>query len=653
MNFFQAQDQARKNTTRLVVFFTLAVISLIVLTNILVMFSFGYLNQSAMNNEAVSMDLLRSGFDWQVFWATSAGVVLLITLGSLYKMSTLSRGGASVAEMLGAKLLVDGNNDINVKKVLNVVEEMAIASGTPVPPVYLLENEAGINAFAAGFKTGDAVIGVTRGCIDKLNREQLQGVIAHEFSHILNGDMRLNIRLIGILHGILLLGLIGYYILRGSSRGVRRRSSRNNGAGGILVLGMGLIVIGYAGTFFGNLIKAAVSRQREYLADSSAVQFTRNPDGIAGALKRIGGSSAGSIVENPSGAQISHAFFSQSMTTMFSSLFATHPPLEKRIRRIDPQWDGVFDSGSDSDSVKMAEKGSETKSRSDQDRKTAFTQTVITGAILSDATFEIDQVGNPSADHLAYAHQLVENLPEPIRLATHEPHGARAVIYLLLLDKNKLVRSTQLQMLEQESDDGVYEALMQLDAHYEDILPEHRLTLMDMASPSLRQLTNSQYDRFRGNVIRLIKADARISLFEWSLIQILFTHLDVIFGTTRPVRHKYNTYNKLAEQCSILLSTIINNRKPHTTDQQTIQQAGEMLNGIQLSLLPTRELSIEKLNRAINDLNQLKPLLKPQLLKAIALCITSDQKISIQEHELFRAIADSLDCPMPPLLVTE
>ena len=227
------------------------------------------------------------------------------------------------------------------------------------------------------------------------------------------------------------------------------------------------------------------------------------------------------------------------------------------------------------------------------------------------------------------------------------------MIYLLLLDSTELVRSTQLLLLEQESDDGVYEALITLDKYREYIHPEYRLALMDMASPSLRQLTNSQYDRFRGNVIRLIQADAKISLFEWSLKQILFAHLDAIFGKTRSARQKYNSYRKLTGQCNILLSTIINNRKPHNNDQQTIQQAGEILGGIQITLLPARDLSPEKLNQAVKSLNQLKPLLKPQLLKAVALCITSDQQISVQERELFRAIADSLDCPMPPLLVSE
>ena len=334
MNFFKSQDDARRKTGRLVVLFVLAVISLIVMTNLLVMIVFGYIRVE--QGGTVDAAQVLHQVDWRAFMYIGAAVSFTIAMGSLYKVLALAGGGARVAEMLDAELLVYGSGDLKKQRLLNVVEEMAIASGTPVPPVYLLD-EAGINAFAAGYKPGDAVIGITRGALDKLNREQLQGVIAHEFSHILNGDMKLNIRLIGLLHGILLIGMIGYYILRSSSH------SRRSKGGGAVFLGLGLVIIGYAGTFFGNLIKAAVSRQREFLADASAVQYTRNPGGIAGALKRIGGDATGSIIENPSATQVSHALFSQGIKTWLGSLYATHPPLEKRIYSIQPDWDGEFD----------------------------------------------------------------------------------------------------------------------------------------------------------------------------------------------------------------------------------------------------------------------------------------------------------------------
>ena len=218
---------------------------------------------------------------------------------------------------------------------------MAIASGTPVPPVFLLE-DSGINAFAAGYLPGDAVIGVTRGAVDNLSRDELQGVIAHEFSHIFNGDMRTNIRMIGVLHGLLALSLIGHLLLRIFA--TRNVSSDSKDKGGAFLMGIGLamIILGSVGSALGGLIKAAISRQREYLADASAIQFTRNPLGIGGALKRIGGLISGSRLEHPNASIASHMYFAQGVFEGFTGLMATHPPLPKRIAAIDPNWDGQY-----------------------------------------------------------------------------------------------------------------------------------------------------------------------------------------------------------------------------------------------------------------------------------------------------------------------
>jgi Zn-dependent protease with chaperone function len=326
MNFFESQDTAKRNTGKLIFLFVLAVFSLIIVTNLLVMFLIGFAGSEMTSMAAVNT--LR--FDWGTFWLIGAFVTGVVFLGSLYKIGSLRGGGARIAEMMNGRLLLAGSQDLHERRVLNVVEEMAIASGIPVPPVYLME-EDGINAFAAGYSPSDAIVAVTRGTIETLNREQLQGVVAHEFSHILHGDMRTNIRLIGVLHGIMVLGLIGYHLLWGSMY-----SRRSKNSGGIVFLGIGLIVIGFVGTFFGNLIKAAVSRQREFLADASAVQFTRNPDGIGGALMQIANHSERSYLNNPNAAEISHALFEEGRVSALSKLYATHPPLDDRIRAILP-----------------------------------------------------------------------------------------------------------------------------------------------------------------------------------------------------------------------------------------------------------------------------------------------------------------------------
>ncbi len=343
MDFFQNQEVARKKTGRLIVYFLVAVILIIVTVYVAIAAVLRVAEPAAREGAVVELPSL---WDPQLFAVVAVGTAALISGGSLYKIASLSGGGHTVAELMGGRLLHPQTSDLDERKILNVVEEMAIAAGTPVPPVYLLENEEGINAFAAGHSPNDAVIGVTRGCVRTLSRDELQGVIGHEFSHILNGDMKLNLRLMGVLFGILLIGLSGYILLRSTSGYGVRVSNRDDDRGGRNVLpliGLALYVIGYVGVFFANLIKAAVSRQREFLADASAVQFTRNSDGIAGALKKIGALEAGSAIREPRAAEASHMFFGNAGTAgQLFGLLETHPPLVERIRRLDPSFDGDF-----------------------------------------------------------------------------------------------------------------------------------------------------------------------------------------------------------------------------------------------------------------------------------------------------------------------
>ncbi|MDH3643739.1 MAG: M48 family metallopeptidase, partial [Gammaproteobacteria bacterium] len=337
MNFFQAQDAARRNTWRLAALFVAAVVSLIVLTNLLVAGVYLWTGNYASTSPRPLLDLMLN-MPTEYWLLISTGVVGVVGTASLFKYLTVRGGGRAIAEAVGGQLIHQSTNDLKQRRLLNIVEEMAIASGVPVPPVYLI-HEPSINAFAAGFSADDAVIGINQGTLDHLSRDELQGVVGHEFSHILNGDMRINLRLIAMLHGILFIGTIGYGILRGVGHSRRRNS---DGGLPILALGVGLLVIGYSGTFFGNLIKAAVSRQREYLADASAVQFTRNPDGIADCLRKMGGLSVGSTMTGAAAQEISHMFFGQSAQLFMNNLLATHPPLDARIRAIDPGWDGRF-----------------------------------------------------------------------------------------------------------------------------------------------------------------------------------------------------------------------------------------------------------------------------------------------------------------------
>ncbi len=653
MNFFESQDRVRKNTFQLVVLFSLAVITLIIMTNLLVMVAFGFVNSEQMQNGGT----LLQQMDWQTFAAVTVGVSVVVVVGSLYKIMVLSAGGKAVAEGLGGQLIPQNTTDPQQRKLLNVVEEMAIASGTPAPPVYLLVKEPGINAFAAGFTPRDAVIGVTQGTVDHLSRDQLQGVIAHEFSHIFNGDMRLNIRLIGVLHGILILGIIGYYLLYSASYSRRGRGSGNN-AGAMLALAIGLMVIGFAGTFFGGLIKAAVSRQREYLADASAVQFTRNPDGIGGALKRIGGLEFGSKVENPGAAEISHAFFAQGVSGFMQSLAATHPPLAKRILRIDPQWDGKFATSDKTDALrdeKQADKvrvKKETMTREELAEKIATV--VTTGAAITDVVNGIEQIGKLKPEMIDHARTLISELPKIIKEAAREPYGARAVIYSLVLDPGQEVRGRQLAHLQKHADPDVFVLTHKLLPDMDGLDIKHRLPIINIAIPALKQLSLDQYQAFRDNLIALIEMDSRIDLLEWSLQKIVLGHLDGQFFKRARSKARYSDLGKLKNEIGLILSVM---SYAGQDDQHEIEAAflaaTKVLQVSGLQLVAKNKISLVDLDRSLQKLEQLKPLAKPQLLKACAASIVHDQIISPVEIELLRAFSSVIDCPMPPIVLAD
>ncbi|MBK5205346.1 MAG: M48 family metallopeptidase [Polaromonas sp.] len=647
MNFFESQDRVRKNTMLLVVLFVLAVIALIIMTNVLVMVVFGFINSDQLRDG----DTLLRQMDWKTFATVGVGVSVVVLAGSLYKIMALSAGGKVVAESLGGQLIPQNAQDLNQRKLLNVVEEMAIASGTPAPPVYLLANEPGINAFAAGFSPRDAIIGVTQGAIEHLSRDQLQGVIAHEFSHIFNGDMRLNIRLMGALNGILILGILGYYLMYSTSFSGRRRGNDNSGAA-ILALAVGLMTIGFAGTFFGALIKASVSRQREYLADASAVQFTRNPNGIAGALKRIGGLESGSKVENPGAPEVSHAFFAQGISGFMQMLSATHPPLAKRILRIDPGWDGKFYSSDRPDAAQGLRQTAEAKSmtrKADAEKMGA----VAAGAAMTGVMTAMDQIGNPKQESVDYARSLLSELSVVIKEAAREPHGARAIIYSMALDQRQEVRARQLQQLQDHADADVYALTLTLMPQMDDLDIKFRLPVIDIAIPALKQLSLSQYKAFKDNLIALIEMDSRVDLLEWSLQKILFNHLDGQFLKLAPMKVRYSDPAQLKKEIELVLSMMAH---AGAEDQNEVEGAFgasvDALGSGGLALLENDQIKIADLDLALGKLNELKPLAKSRLLKACVASIWHDQRASAVEVELLRAFAGVLDCPMPAGMAT-
>jgi len=630
-DFFENQDRAHKNTGRLVVLFALAVCGIVAMLYGLAVVVLGYPGQDPYTGTMVGS---LAWWNPELLGQVTLAALVIVGGGSLYKVAQLRGGGRTVAEHLGGRLLHVETGDVLERRLLNVVEEMAIASGTATPPVYLLDEERGINAFAAGFSPDDAVIAVTRGCLEQLSRDELQGVVAHEFSHVLNGDMRLNIRLIGVVHGILLIGIIGYFLLRSAAFSGRSRRSgdRGNSGAALLVLGLGLVVVGFLGTLLGNLIKASVSRQREFLADASAVQFTRDPNGIAGALKKIGGLAEGSRVEHPNAPEASHMFFSRGIVSGISSLFSTHPPLIERIRRLDPAFEGG-----------LAEGGA-----------TARGDAVgaISGLVEADAVgAAIDQIGVTSPAHLRYAADLIAGLPAPVVRAAHEPYGSRALLYALLVNRDPRSQRTQLEHLAKHADPAVEDETRRLLPVVVGLEEAVRLPLVDMLIPALRQLSPPQYDVFTANVTALIAADRKIDLFEWTLQRILLQHLAPGFEKVKAPRVRYASVDRVAGQCQVVLSALA--RAGGRSEPQAVEAfacGADALGVSGLALLTRERCGLAPLDEALFALSALAPLEKKRLLRACAVAVSADRRVTVSEGELLRAIADSLGCPMPPLL---
>jgi Zn-dependent protease with chaperone function len=663
MDFFERQEKARRNTKLLVLYFVAGVALLIATIYLAVFLIFAGVGSSRLRqyefSERPSVVLWNPG----LFFGVAVGTLAVIAMGSAFKTMELSQGGSAVAEMLGGRLLNSNSTDPDERKLLNVVEEMSLASGVPVPRVYVLDNEKGINAFAAGHSTSDAAVTVTRGCMKLLNRDELQGVIGHEFSHILNGDMRLNIRLMGILFGILCLAVIGRVLLY--TRG--GRSSRDRNA--LPLLGLALLLVGWVGVFFGRLIQAAVSRQREFLADASSVQFTRNPAGLSGALKKIGGLSWGSKLEAAHAAEASHMFFGNGVSEPLFGLLATHPPLEDRIRAIDPAWDGNFatvsageERGSDLATEKDAQQRVPTGLRKQPPIPFPFpawaglgaAQRVPTVPPVITAQAVMPNLGTPTTAHLRHAVELREAFPPAVQNAARDPLGASALIYGLLMSSEPEMRKKQLQLLAECASDAIRRETERLLPDVESVATRAKLPLIDLALPALRHFSAAQYQQFSIVIQRLIECDGEIDLFEYVLQKIVLRHLDPQFkGARKPVT-QYYALRPLAPDCAVLLSAVacVGADDPAQVEAAFQQGAQRLSSQAQtaLALVAGDQCDLPQVDAALNRLCQAAPQIKKNVLNACAQTVAADGVIQEAEAELLRAIADTLDCPIPPFL---
>jgi len=649
MNFYQAQDDARRRTKFLIWYYLLALIGIVfAIYSLVALYLMSQGSRESVvwqNGELVRTLKQPSYWDSQLFAVVAGITALVIGGGSLFKRMQLSGGGAVVAADLGGRPIDPDTRDADERKLMNVVEEMAIASGTPVPQVWIMDRELGINAFAAGTEPGNAVIGVTRGCVQRLTRPELQGVVAHEFSHILNGDMKMNMRLLSLLFGILMISIIGRVVLESGAHAPRSRS-KDDGGGRLvmIVLGLALMAIGGIGVFFARMIQAAISRQREFLADASAVQFTMDPSGISNALKKIGGLSYGSKMGAAKASEASHMFFASD--GMFAFGMASHPPLDVRIRAVEKEWDGKFMAS------ELPEVASDMNDRGWKRQKRRSEVEEMGRAVVLGGV--IQSLGDPTHTNIAAARQMVDEFSTDWVEACRDRDQAQAVVLGLLLAEDNRLRGEEVYYLQTSVGKPAAAAAVHWHTQVKGLHSSRKIAMIDMAIPTLRRLSRPEYDRFIEVTQWMIKSDGSVNLFEFMLQKVVQRHLDSHFNGGSRARIKFRSIRQLSSQVNILVSTMAGigggSEEAVAAAYQTALNEIEQHGVSGLRMLPAEECRMEAIEDALRLIDVSTPLVKKQVLHVCGLAVIHDGKISSREAELLRATADAIGCSIPPFV---
>ncbi|MBL8379767.1 MAG: M48 family metallopeptidase [Burkholderiales bacterium] len=674
MTFFEGQALARRNTRLLVVMYLLAVVAVIVAVDLVIAALWIEVMEFAHGAEGGYFAKLAQVPGWLlVGGALFTGIIILGVSG--YEVMQLADGGEKVAEMVGARRVAPATHDPLEKRLLNVVEEMSIASGVRLPKVYVMDNEGGINAFAAGYDISNAVVAVTRGTLESLSRDELQAVIGHEFSHILNGDMRLNIRMMGVLAGIVFIGAIGEFLMRGSSES----RSRDGSVWGLFAAGLALTLIGYVGLFFARLIKAAVSRQREFLADASSVQFTRNPDGIAGALSQIDASSHGTLIDNRRAEDMSHMFFAQSVSVWLGALLDTHPPIPERIRRAHPRFDKAHYRRSRAQSFAYAAEAAAAAAPGAGVTGTHRTATGAATGFVSGAgeavaalpaagrrlTADIGQqwfrsaadsvqvFGSLDNTSLDYARRLLASLPAELRDSVHSADGACAAILALMLAPVDAVMDEQIAAATAAGGAKLAQAARALAPATRRLGPAFHLMLIDLALPAAKSADQEQRRVLEDSLAAVIHADRRVSLHEFVVLTLVRSQLE---PPAKPGAAGNRRLADLTDHAMTVLSLIAHagTRSDAVGERQKNLEEAIRAGKAEMGLAEAQSApalpSMPAAEEALQALRQLLPMQKAILVKGLFAAVSRDGSIRVIEAELMRLVSAVLDCPLPPLL---
>jgi Zn-dependent protease with chaperone function len=647
VNFFESQAQARRQSRHLILLFVLAVLIIVGILNVAIGYSVLLFLSIFRDNPPAGLNDMHPA----IFYSVSLVTLLFIGYNSLQRMRQLRQGGPAVARLVDARRVTRTTQHHLEKRLLNVVEEMAIAAGTPVPRIYIMDHERGINAFAAGYSDSNAIIVVTRGALFCLDRAELQAVIAHEFSHILNGDILLNIRLMGVLHGLTAVGALGSYLIRNVSSSVQHHTDIR----GVVIswfFGAILMIIGYLGLFFARLIKTAVSRRREILADAAAVQFTRLSAGLVGALNKIRGQLFGSQLAGRHAEALSHMLFSDGFRVgLLPDLLQTHPPMEQRILHIDP----TFDLSTPLPNVEVPPPIEIEQAR--QQQTSANRQKEQEAAARQFETIEyknvntpagiIESIGHPHSEHLAYAVALHDSVPEVMLNALGDRNWAQAIVFALMLDTDEQARTHQHEILQRHAPLGLITKIIDAYGWITGLGSEYHLPLLYLALPALHDLSTKARQDFLGTLERVINADQVVTLREYVFDTILTSRL----SEDEPGIVRFHTVQDVMPDCAIILSLLCHAGKMAESEKPAAFANGMMKLGLTSSrVLDKSMITLQDVQQALAHLKSLHPLLKFRVLDACTGTIFTNKDVSCSEAEVLRAVAEAMACPMPPLL---
>ncbi|MFI4938257.1 MAG: M48 family metallopeptidase [Candidatus Berkiellales bacterium] len=663
MNFFEYQEKARRKTFFLVLYFILAIIFIILSLDALFVSLVIYMKDPKLVDYLIYGKIQHYYFHgaklvpnpqmvWKLFihlgMIISPIAIAVIVIGSMFRLASLNAGGIAVAELAGAEPLDPNTRDPAEQRFVNVVEEMSIASGVPIPKLYVMRHEKGINAFVAGIKPEDTVMTITQGALEQLTRDELQGVIGHEYSHIFNSDMQVSVRLIGILGGLFLISQLGYFILRMfGRRNIRVKDDAGRGIFILILIGVGLYIIGYIGLFFGRLIKSAISRQRESLADASSIQYTRDPTGLVGALMKIQQYEPGTNLYTHHAEDISHICFGPPLNIMFTDLLATHPPITERIKAIDP--DGIYAPKE----IKQAPPDSKEKAAKKplQPSLMAATAVLAGGGLLTTKNAIKSSIGHPTQDHLDLAKTLLTQLPESLKSIAHDPKQVANIFYALLLSKEESKLNQAKEILSPLLDQATLQQVIDLENTISQLSNSVILPLIDIALPSFKTNTTETRQTIYQTLGKLAALESE-KLFQFALLAMVGKYVtdktpqdnkivfqdfsNVLSEISRLITFIISTSHKSAEEKDKSYDKIMKNFTPKSIPQPAIED----FNPIEFQLI-------------LNRLNGLSPLCKEKLLHACLECIEDDKVINLNEAEIVRTVAACLDCPIPPMIVTE